>query len=58
MAIGYNRAAFPWKLAADKSGLLRGRIDLFSTDRPIDMLARLGVEVRLVVKTQRSKKVA
>jgi hypothetical protein len=58
MAIGYNRAAFPWKLAADKRGLLRGRIDLFSTDRPIDMLARLGVEVRLVVKTQRSKKVA
>jgi predicted XRE-type DNA-binding protein len=40
------------------SDLLRGRIDLFSTDSLIDMLARLGVGVRLVVKTSRSKKVA
>jgi predicted XRE-type DNA-binding protein len=40
------------------SDLLRGRIDLFSTDSLIDMLARLGVEVRLVVKTLRTKKVA
>lgn len=40
------------------SDLLRGRIDLFSTDSLIDMLARLGVGVRLVVKTGRSKKVA
>ena len=40
------------------SDLLRGRIDLFSTDSLIDMLARLGVGVRLVVKTPRSKKVA
>src|SRR4029453_19372819 len=40
------------------SDLLRGRIDLFSTDALIDMLARLGVGVRLVVKTPRSKKVA
>jgi predicted XRE-type DNA-binding protein len=40
------------------SDLLRGRIDLFSTDSLIDMLARLGVVVRLVVKTPRSKKVA
>jgi predicted XRE-type DNA-binding protein len=40
------------------SNLLRGRIDLFSTDALIDMLARLGVGVRLVVKTARSKKVA
>ena len=32
------------------SDLLRGRIDLFSTDALIDMLARLGVGVRLVVK--------
>lgn len=31
------------------SDLLRGRIDLFSTDALIDMLARLGVGVRLVV---------
>ena len=40
------------------SDLLRGRIDLFSTDSLIDMLAKLGVGVRLVVKTPRSKKVA
>src|SRR3954466_12479871 len=40
------------------SDLLRGRIDLFSTDALIDMLARLGVAVRLMVKTPRSKKVA
>jgi predicted XRE-type DNA-binding protein len=40
------------------SDLLRGRIDLFSTDSLIDMLARLGVGVRLVVKAPRSKKVA
>ena len=40
------------------SDLLRGRIDLFSTDALIDMLARLGVGVRLVVKSPRSKKVA
>jgi predicted XRE-type DNA-binding protein len=40
------------------SDLLRGRIDLFSTDSLIDMLARLGVEVRLVVKTPRTKKIA
>lgn len=32
------------------SDLLRGRIDLFSTDALIDMLARLGVGVRLVVR--------
>src|SRR4029077_20747795 len=40
------------------SDLLRGRIDLFSTDALIDMLARLGVGVRLVVKSARSRKVA
>jgi predicted XRE-type DNA-binding protein len=40
------------------SDLLRGRIDLFSTDALIDMLARLGIGVRLVVKTPRSRKVA
>jgi predicted XRE-type DNA-binding protein len=40
------------------SDLLRGRIDLFSTDGLIDMLARLGVSVRLVVRAHRSKKVA
>ena len=40
------------------SDLLRGRIDLFSTDALIDMLARLGVGVRLVVRTGKSKKIA
>jgi predicted XRE-type DNA-binding protein len=40
------------------SDLLRGRIDLFSTDSLIDMLARLGIGVRLVVKPMRSRKVA
>lgn len=32
------------------SDLLRGRIDLFSTDTLIDMLARLGAHVRFTVK--------
>jgi len=32
------------------SDLLRGRIDLFSTDALIDLLACLGAEVRLKVK--------
>ena len=41
------------------SDLLRGRIDLFSTDALIDMLARLGAHVRLTVKAgRRSLKVA
>jgi phage-related protein/predicted XRE-type DNA-binding protein len=41
------------------SDLLRGRIDLFSTDALIDVLARLGVRVRLTVKpTRRRLKVA
>ncbi|MGQ0734701.1 MAG: helix-turn-helix domain-containing protein [Acidobacteriota bacterium] len=40
------------------SDLLRGRIDLFSTDALIDMLARLDVGVRLVVRSTRSRKVA
>jgi predicted XRE-type DNA-binding protein len=35
------------------SDLLRGRIDLFSTDALIDMLARLGVRVRIVLKSYR-----
>src|SRR3970040_832491 len=35
------------------SDLLRGRIDLFSTDTLIDMLARLGARVRLSVKPGR-----
>lgn len=35
------------------SDLLRGRIDLFSTDTLIDILARLGVRVQLVLKPSR-----
>jgi predicted XRE-type DNA-binding protein len=35
------------------SDLLRGRIDLFSTDALIDMLGRLGVRVRFVLKPSR-----
>ena len=37
------------------SDLLRGRIDLFSTDALIDMLARLGARVRLTVKPTRGR---
>jgi predicted XRE-type DNA-binding protein len=37
------------------SDLLRGRIDLFSTDSLIDMLARLGVRVRIVLKPARGR---
>src|SRR5881397_1498126 len=41
------------------SDLLRGRIDLFSTDALIDMLSRLGARVRLSVKlARRSLKIA
>ena len=35
------------------SDLLRGRIDLFSTDAIIDMLARLGIRVKIVLKPSR-----
>ena len=35
------------------SDLLRGRIDLFSTDALIDMLARFGVRVKLVLRPSR-----
>jgi predicted XRE-type DNA-binding protein len=37
------------------SALLRGRIDLFSTDTLIDMLTRLGARVKLIVKPPRKK---
>jgi len=41
------------------SDLLRGRIDLFSTDALIDMLGRLGARIRLTVRRGRgSLKVA
>jgi predicted XRE-type DNA-binding protein len=35
------------------SDLLRGRIDLFSTDTLIDMLAALGVRVRFLLRSSR-----
>ena len=38
------------------SDLLRGRIDLFSTDTLIDMLGDLGVKVQLVVKPSRRRR--
>ena len=40
------------------SDLLRGRIDLFSTDTLIDMLGDLGVRVQLVLRTSRRRRVA
>jgi len=38
------------------SDLLRGRLDLFSADSLIDMLARLGVHVRFVLKASRRRR--
>ena len=35
------------------SDLVRGRVDLFSVDTLIDMLARLGIRVRVVFSTSR-----
>jgi len=40
------------------SDLLGGRIDLFSTDTLIDMLACLGIRVRLVLKRSGGARVA
>ena len=40
------------------SDLLRGRVHLFSIETLIDMLGRLGVQVRLVVKPTRRRQVA
>ncbi len=41
------------------SDLMRGRIDLFSTDTLIDMLTRLGTRVRFVIRpSKRRVKVA
>jgi predicted XRE-type DNA-binding protein len=34
------------------SDLLRGRIELFSADKLIDLLARLGITVRVVASTR------
>lgn len=35
------------------SDLLRGRVELFSADTLIDMLARLGIKVRLVATARK-----
>lgn len=35
------------------SDLLRGRVDLFSADALIDMLARLGIKVRVVAAARK-----
>jgi len=35
------------------SDLLRGRVDRFSADALIDMLARLGIKIRLVASTRK-----
>ena len=41
------------------SDMMRGRLDLFSVDTLIDMLARLGIRVRLVLSSpKRSARVA
>ena len=40
------------------SDLLRGKIGLFSTDALIDMLARLGVTVRIAFAASKSRRVA
>jgi len=40
------------------SDLLRGKIGLFSTDTLIDMLARLGVTVRIAFAASKSRRVA
>jgi predicted XRE-type DNA-binding protein len=37
------------------SDLMRGRIDLFSIDTLINMLARLGIRVKLVLQTSRRR---
>ena len=40
------------------SDLLRGKIELFSTDALIDMLARLGVTVRVAFAAAKPRRVA
>ncbi len=40
------------------SDLLRGKVGLFSTDSLIDMLARLGVTVRLAFASSKPRQVA
>lgn len=58
-ARGLTQAAAASRLGVSQprvSNLLGGRIELFSTDMLIDMLARLGVRVRIVAAGR--KKVA
>lgn len=53
---GLNRAQAAKTLRVPPSrfhDLQRGRVDLFTTDALIDMLARLGVHVRLVLEAPR-----
>jgi predicted XRE-type DNA-binding protein len=40
------------------SDLLRGKVNLFSTDALIDMLAKLGVTVRIAFAASNSRRVA
>jgi len=37
------------------SNLLGGRLDLFSSDTPIDMHARLGIRVKLALKPSKRR---
>jgi len=37
------------------SDLMRGRLDLFSIDTPIDMLAQLGVRAKVVLQPSRRR---
>jgi predicted XRE-type DNA-binding protein len=39
------------------SDLKRGRIDLFSIDALVDMLARLGIQVKIVVASTKKRRV-
>ena len=55
-ALTQTKAATILKVTQPRvSDLLRGRIDLFSTDSLIDMLARLGLHVRFVLKSSRRR---
>jgi len=40
------------------SDVLRGKVNLFSTDALIDMLAKLGITVRVAFATSNSRRVA
>jgi predicted XRE-type DNA-binding protein len=58
---GLTQAAAAKRLGVSQprvSNLRRGRIELFSSDALIDMLARLGVRVRLVAPPASRRQVA